>query len=233
MYAGLRPLLSGESEPTSRISREHTVVTPVPGLVMIAGGKLTTYRVMAKDAVDAAGHSLGRRRRARPSARLDHRPGAAGRRRRLRGPLQPARPPGPAGRAARRADRPPARPLRRPGRRPARPGRRPSRAGRRRSRAPTTTSRPRSSTPSPTRAPATSTTCSPGVPASRSRPSTAASPPPRPSARLMGAELGWDEARVADEVDHYLRRVEAERQSQLDADRPGGRRGPGQGAEIV
>jgi len=58
VYAGLRPLLAGESEPTSKISREHTVVTPVPGLVMIAGGKLTTYRVMAKDAVDAAGHSL-------------------------------------------------------------------------------------------------------------------------------------------------------------------------------
>ncbi len=59
VYAGLRPLLSGESEPTSRISREHTVATPVPGLVLIAGGKYTTYRVMAKDAVDAAAHSLG------------------------------------------------------------------------------------------------------------------------------------------------------------------------------
>jgi glycerol-3-phosphate dehydrogenase len=58
VYAGLRPLLVGESEPTSRISREHTVVTPVPGLVMIAGGKLTTYRVMGRDAVDAAAHSL-------------------------------------------------------------------------------------------------------------------------------------------------------------------------------
>jgi len=58
VYAGLRPLLTGESEPTSRISREHTVVTPVPGLVMIAGGKLTTYRVMGRDAVDAAAHSL-------------------------------------------------------------------------------------------------------------------------------------------------------------------------------
>ena len=58
VYAGLRPLLSGESEPTSKISREHTVVTPVPGLVMIAGGKLTTYRVMAVDAVDAARPSL-------------------------------------------------------------------------------------------------------------------------------------------------------------------------------
>jgi glycerol-3-phosphate dehydrogenase len=34
-------------------------------------------------------------------------------------------------------------------------------------------------------------------------------------ARLMAAELGWDEARVAEEVDHYGRRVEAERRSQL------------------
>lgn len=58
VYAGLRPLLKGETEPTSRISREHTVVAPVPGLVMIAGGKLTTYRVMAKDAVDAAAASM-------------------------------------------------------------------------------------------------------------------------------------------------------------------------------
>jgi len=58
VYAGLRPLLTGESEPTSKISREHTVVTPVPGLVLIAGGKLTTYRVMARDAIDAAAHSL-------------------------------------------------------------------------------------------------------------------------------------------------------------------------------
>ncbi|MDQ6934782.1 MAG: glycerol-3-phosphate dehydrogenase/oxidase [Actinomycetota bacterium] len=62
VFAGLRPLLTGESEPTSKISREHTVVTPVPGLVMIAGGKLTTYRVMAKDAVDAAAQSLNETR---------------------------------------------------------------------------------------------------------------------------------------------------------------------------
>jgi glycerol-3-phosphate dehydrogenase len=58
VWAGLRPLARGESEPTSRISREHTVVAPVRGLVMIAGGKLTTYRVMARDAVDAAVASL-------------------------------------------------------------------------------------------------------------------------------------------------------------------------------
>ena len=39
---------------TTKVSREHTVVSPVPGLVLIAGGKLTTYRVMARDAVDLA-----------------------------------------------------------------------------------------------------------------------------------------------------------------------------------
>ena len=58
VYAGLRPLLAGESESTSKLSREHTVVHPVPGLVMIAGGKYTTYRVMARDAVDAVAHGL-------------------------------------------------------------------------------------------------------------------------------------------------------------------------------
>ncbi|MGN6577035.1 MAG: glycerol-3-phosphate dehydrogenase C-terminal domain-containing protein, partial [Nocardioides sp.] len=50
--------LSGESDDTSRLSREHAVVRPVDGLVMVAGGKYTTYRVMAKDAVDAAADHL-------------------------------------------------------------------------------------------------------------------------------------------------------------------------------
>ncbi|HEY9476296.1 MAG TPA: glycerol-3-phosphate dehydrogenase/oxidase, partial [Mycobacteriales bacterium] len=54
VYAGLRPLLAGESDTTSTLSREHAVVQPVPGLVLVAGGKYTTYRVMAKDAVDEA-----------------------------------------------------------------------------------------------------------------------------------------------------------------------------------
>lgn len=58
VYAGLRPLLAGESEETSRLSREHVVAHAVPGLVVVAGGKLTTYRVMAKDAVDAAASAL-------------------------------------------------------------------------------------------------------------------------------------------------------------------------------
>jgi glycerol-3-phosphate dehydrogenase len=61
VYAGLRPLLSGESDATSKLSREHTVAHPVPGLVVVAGGKYTTYRVMAADAVDAAVHGLDRR----------------------------------------------------------------------------------------------------------------------------------------------------------------------------
>jgi glycerol-3-phosphate dehydrogenase len=58
VYAGLRPLLTGESESTSRLSREHSVAVPVPGLVAVAGGKYTTYRVMAADAVDAAVRGL-------------------------------------------------------------------------------------------------------------------------------------------------------------------------------
>ena len=58
VYAGLRPLLTGESEGTSSLSREHTVAVPVPGLVAVAGGKYTTYRVMARDAVDAAARGL-------------------------------------------------------------------------------------------------------------------------------------------------------------------------------
>jgi glycerol-3-phosphate dehydrogenase len=61
VYAGLRPLLAGESEETSALSREHAVARVVPGLISIAGGKYTTYRVMAADAVDAASEDLPRR----------------------------------------------------------------------------------------------------------------------------------------------------------------------------
>ena len=58
VYAGLRPLLAGDSEATSKLSREHAVASPVSGLVVVAGGKYTTYRVMASDAVDAAVRGL-------------------------------------------------------------------------------------------------------------------------------------------------------------------------------
>ncbi|MEY4291443.1 MAG: hypothetical protein RL130_1385 [Actinomycetota bacterium] len=55
VFAGLRPLVANNSKSaTTKLSREHTVDRPVPGFVSLAGGKYTTYRVMAKDAVDLA-----------------------------------------------------------------------------------------------------------------------------------------------------------------------------------
>ena len=74
VYAGLRPLLQPRLKPgadiraaaSTKVSREHTVTRVAPGLTAIAGGKLTTYRVMAADAVD---HALGEAlARAHPSA---------------------------------------------------------------------------------------------------------------------------------------------------------------------
>ncbi|GHJ46346.1 FAD-dependent oxidoreductase [Catellatospora sp. TT07R-123] len=59
VYAGLRPLLSGESDSTSALSREHAVVEPLLGLLLVAGGKFTTYRVMAQDVIDRAARRLG------------------------------------------------------------------------------------------------------------------------------------------------------------------------------
>jgi glycerol-3-phosphate dehydrogenase len=72
-FAGLRPLVAGvgvvrgprkggsgaidqagTKEPTTTLSREHAIGRPAPGLVVISGGKYTTYRVMAADAIDAA-----------------------------------------------------------------------------------------------------------------------------------------------------------------------------------
>lgn len=61
VYAGLRPLLAGENDDTSKLSREHAVAVPAPGLVAIAGGKYTTYRVMGADAIDAAAEYISTR----------------------------------------------------------------------------------------------------------------------------------------------------------------------------
>ncbi len=58
-YAGLRPLLESEGE-TSDLSRRHAVLTSSTGVITIVGGKLTTYRKMAEDAVDATGLAEGR-----------------------------------------------------------------------------------------------------------------------------------------------------------------------------
>jgi glycerol-3-phosphate dehydrogenase len=58
--AGLRPLVAEAARSdTTRISRQHVVESPAPGLTTIAGGKYTTYRVMAADLVDAVARALG------------------------------------------------------------------------------------------------------------------------------------------------------------------------------
>lgn len=54
VYSGLRPLLTGKSDTTTKLSRNHAVAKVAPGLVSVAGGKYTTYRVIGKDAVDLA-----------------------------------------------------------------------------------------------------------------------------------------------------------------------------------
>lgn len=66
-WAGLRPLLKSAAaeaeEASSKVSREHAVTRLAPGLSAVAGGKLTTYRSMAEDAVDfALSPAQGRRR---------------------------------------------------------------------------------------------------------------------------------------------------------------------------
>jgi glycerol-3-phosphate dehydrogenase len=208
VYAGLRPLLSGESEPTSRISREHTVVTPVPGLVIIAGGKLTTYRVMGRDAIDAAAHSLGG---AVPASVTERVPllGADGfevrrnQRERLaaRAGLHPARIDHLLGRHGACIDEV----LR------------------------LVAERPELGEPLPGAEDYLKVEVVHGVRAEGARHlddlltrrtrisietfdrGTRAA---APAAALMAPELGWDEAQTAAEVDRYLRRVEAERQSQ-------------------
>ena len=208
VYAGLRPLLTGESEPTSRISREHTVVTPVPGLVIIAGGKLTTYRVMGQDAVDAAAHSLGGNV---PPSITDRVPlaGAEGYETRTnqrvalarRSGLHLARVDHLLGRYGGLVDEVLGLIERRPALREPLEGAEDylrvevayavSHEGARHL-DDVLTRRTRISIETFDR----------GVKAAR------------PAAQLMADELGWDEERLEDEVDHYLRRVEAERQSQ-------------------
>lgn len=61
VYAGLRPLADATGSDTATASREHVVRRPAPGLVAVTGGKYTTYRVMAADAVDAAASGLPQR----------------------------------------------------------------------------------------------------------------------------------------------------------------------------
>jgi len=69
-WAGLRPLLREDDRNPSQVTREHRVLESPQGLISIVGGKLTTYRVMARDVVDRVAarlHELdGRPRAKRP-----------------------------------------------------------------------------------------------------------------------------------------------------------------------
>jgi glycerol-3-phosphate dehydrogenase len=81
VFAGLRPLVAArQGSDTTKLSREHSVDSSVPGLSVIAGGKYTTYRVMARDLIDAAVRDLsagpgpGRAEPAIPASRTDRVP---------------------------------------------------------------------------------------------------------------------------------------------------------------
>ncbi|MBS0544902.1 MAG: glycerol-3-phosphate dehydrogenase/oxidase [Proteobacteria bacterium] len=70
-FVGLRPLIGAADATTTRnLSREHVVEVSSRGLVSVTGGKWTTYRLMAQDAVDAAQSVAGLPRRDSPTARL-------------------------------------------------------------------------------------------------------------------------------------------------------------------
>ncbi|HEV7207772.1 MAG TPA: glycerol-3-phosphate dehydrogenase/oxidase [Mycobacteriales bacterium] len=58
-FAGLRPLVSGSTGRTADLSRRHTVTRGATGAFTVVGGKLTTYRKMAQDTVDALCRTLG------------------------------------------------------------------------------------------------------------------------------------------------------------------------------
>ena len=64
-YAGLRPLIAARAGATADLSRRHAVYSIAPGITGITGGKLTTWRRMAKDAVDGVAAELGARGKCR------------------------------------------------------------------------------------------------------------------------------------------------------------------------
>ena len=72
-YAGLRPLIAPSAGSTVTASREHRVVVEGNGLVRVSGGKYTTYRLMAEQTVDAAIGVLGGRAADRPTMTVERR----------------------------------------------------------------------------------------------------------------------------------------------------------------
>jgi glycerol-3-phosphate dehydrogenase len=69
-WAGLRPLMKHGSERTADLSRRHSVLSSDSGLITVTGGKLTTYRKMAADAVDEVVTRIGRGARRSPTKKL-------------------------------------------------------------------------------------------------------------------------------------------------------------------
>ncbi len=67
-YAGIRPLIAAAGGPTAALARDHHVAISPTGLISIVGGKLTTYRKMAEDTVDAVVSHDGGGRRCRTAA---------------------------------------------------------------------------------------------------------------------------------------------------------------------
>ncbi|MCG7245917.1 glycerol-3-phosphate dehydrogenase/oxidase [Corynebacterium sp. ACRPX] len=61
VYSGLRPLVEGDSDSTTNLSRNHAVAHVAPGMVSVAGGKYTTYRVIGADTIDAAVQDVPRK----------------------------------------------------------------------------------------------------------------------------------------------------------------------------
>lgn len=62
-FAGLRALKASDRATTSSVSREHVIEQPKPGLIQVAGGKLTTYRRIAAEVADHAAQALGNDKR--------------------------------------------------------------------------------------------------------------------------------------------------------------------------
>jgi glycerol-3-phosphate dehydrogenase len=69
-WAGVRPLVSDDASTPGAVSREHAIAWTAPGLLTVSGGKLTTYRAMAVDVVDAVMKSFDEPLRRAPTHRV-------------------------------------------------------------------------------------------------------------------------------------------------------------------
>ncbi len=223
VYAGLRPLLAGESDETSRAVAR--ACRRAPGAGPRRGGRRQVH--------DLPGDGQGRRRRGRPGAglpgrRVVHRRGAPAGRGGVPGGVERQGPHRGAQPAARGAGGAPAAAVRVDGGRGAGAVLGGPRAGTAAARCRRLPRARRWSTPPPTRAPATSTTCWPA--ATRISIETwdrGVSTAPA-AARLMAGVLGWSADQEEREVRHYLAQGRGRARVPAAAGRPhGGRRAPG------